>query len=198
MEMSEQRNDPSESESEIEMESVCENSRSSTTTTASTTIESRSESSNALSLLSRLCSPTPSELARRRKICKGPPPRSQRRSRGADGPKSVKPEKCMKEYSGEPLTVSNSKLFCRACREELSVKSSSVRNHLSSKKHQDGKKKMEKKEAREQDIAQALQRYNKDCHPRGETLPESQQLFRVKVVRALLQAGVPLSKIDPF
>ena len=69
-----------------------------------------------------------------------------------------------------------------------------MKNHLSSK-HKDGKKKVEKKEAREQDIAQALQRYNKDFHPRGETLPESQQLFRVKVARAFLKAGVPLTKI---
>lgn len=200
--LSEQRNDANESGSEIEMDSEVsvslserESSRSSIT---STTAESKSESSDTLSLLSRLRSPTPSEFARRRKICKNPPPRGQRRSRGADGPKSVKPERRIKEYPGEPLTVSNSKLFCRACREELSVKSSSVKNHLSSKKHQEGKKKIEKKEAREQDIVQALQRYNKDCHPRGETLPESQQLFRVKVVRAFLQAGVPLAKIDHF
>ena len=112
-----------------------------TSTTASTTTESNSESSDTLSLLSRLCSPIPSEFAHRRKICKNPPPRGQCRSRRADGPKSVKPERCIKEYPGELLTVSNSNLFCRVCREKRIVKSSSVQNHLSSKKHQGGKKK---------------------------------------------------------
>ena len=56
---------------------------------------------------------------------------------------------------------------------------------------------MDTKEAREQDISQALRKYN-ECHPRGETLPESQQVYRVKVVRTFLQAGVPLSKLSDF
>ena len=63
-------------------------------------------------------------------------------------------------------------------------------------------RKIEKKEALEQDIGQALQMYmymyNEDYHPWSETLPESQQLFCVKVVRAFLQTGVSLSKIYHF
>ena len=92
----------------------------------------------------------------------------------------------MKDYPNEPLTVSNGKLFCRGCREELCLKSS---NHLSSSKHLEGKKRLDKKQAREQDITQALQKYNSECH---------QQVYRVKVVPTFLQAGVPLSKLDIF
>ena len=35
-------------------------------------------------------------------------------------------------------------------------------------------------------------------HHRGETLPEAQQVYQVKVMKAFLQAGVPLSKLDVF
>ena len=115
------------------------------------------------------------------------------------GLKKIKPEQRVRENPGEPLIVSNGKLFCRGCREELClIKSSSVKNHLKSKKHQEGKLKLSKKEAREKDIAQALAQYNSENHLRGETLPHSQQVYRVKVVKAFLQAGVPLSKLSIF
>ena len=39
---------------------------------------------------------------------------------------------------------------------------------------------------------------NKDVHPVGEGLPDSIRVYRVKVVTAMLKAGVPLSKIDIF
>ena len=35
-------------------------------------------------------------------------------------------------------------------------------------------------------------------HPRGEYLPEEQQIYHVKVVSTFLNAGVPLSKMDSF
>ena len=44
----------------------------------------------------------------------------------------------------------------------------------------------------------SLRNYNKETHPRGETLPEEQQVYRVKVVTSFLKAGVPLNKIELF
>lgn len=44
----------------------------------------------------------------------------------------------------------------------------------------------------------ALAKHNEEQHLRGETLPEQQQVYRVKVVTAFLRAGVPLSKLDSF
>ena len=45
---------------------------------------------------------------------------------------------CIKEYPNEPFVVSNSKLFCNGCREELCIKKSSVKNHMASAKHKKG------------------------------------------------------------
>ena len=58
--------------------------------------------------------------------------------------------------------------------------------------------KLTKKCVHEKDIAQALLKYNEDVHLEGETLPVEQQVYRVKVVRALLIAGVPLHKLTSF
>ena len=52
--------------------------------------------------------------------------------------------------------------------------------------------------SRERDIAECLRKYNEESHPVGETLPEQQQVYRVKVVSAFLRAGVPLNKIGFF
>ena len=54
------------------------------------------------------------------------------------------------------------------------------------------------KEIREQVIANALAKHNSKVHLREKTLPVSQQVYRVKVVTALLWAGIPLSKLDSF
>ena len=96
------------------------------------------------------------------------------------------------------LKVSAGTLLCEACREELGLKKSTIQNHVRSKKHADSKKKWETKEAREQDIAMALMKYNEKEHLSGETLPEEQQVYRIKVVMAFLRAGIPLSKLDSF
>ena len=93
--------------------------------------------SHVVSLLDRLKAPTPSDLARKRKIACNPPPKGKKRScgRGANNPKSVTPIQRVKEHPDECLTVSNKQLFCRACREELSLISSVVHNHVKSAKH---------------------------------------------------------------
>ena len=101
----------------------------------------------------------------------------------------------MKKYPNESLVVSAGKLFCSGCREEVCLKSSIIANHVKSAKHETGKQRLKKKEAREADIATALRVHN---DLRGETLPEQQQIFRVKVVSCFLHAAVPLSKVDLF
>ena len=54
------------------------------------------------------------------------------------------------------------------------------------------------KEAREKHIADMLVQHNDRTHLRGETLPQEQQVYRIKVVTSFLKAGVPLNKIDSF
>lgn len=60
------------------------------------------------------------------------------------------------------------------------------------------KERLERKNERERDIAVSLKKYNNEVHPRGEMLPEQQQVYHVKVVSAFLKAGLPLSKVDKF
>ena len=55
--------------------------------------------------------------------------------------------------------------------ELMSLKRNSLNNHIQSVKHKDRKIKLQEKEKRNQTIVQALQKYNKTHHTRGETLP---------------------------
>ena len=120
-----------------------------------------SEGCSVLSLLDKLRSPVPSELARKRKVSTNPPPVGQKRSKG--GPactvlKSVSPQDRVKEFADDSLCVSAGKLFCR---EELSVKKSVIKNHVESMKYRSSKGRQKEKEKRVSDIVDALQRYNR-------------------------------------
>ena len=66
----------------------------------------------------------------------------------------------MKSYLNESFSVSNKKLFCLGCREELSVKKSNIELHIKSLKHVKGKERLEATEKRQLDIAQSLKKYD--------------------------------------
>uniref|UniRef100_A0A1X7THB0 U1-type domain-containing protein n=1 Tax=Amphimedon queenslandica TaxID=400682 RepID=A0A1X7THB0_AMPQE len=85
-------------------------------------------------------------------------------------------------FKGEHLTDSNNKLFCAGCRKELSVKCSVVRIHINSSKHKSGKEQLSKKGQTEMDISHALQSSDEAANVKGETLPEEQRVYQVKVV----------------
>ena len=154
---------------------------------------------SAANLLQQLRSPTPSELTRKRTVHCNQPPKGKKRSQGrnANDPKSVTPQQRVKEHVGECLSVSNKRLFCKACREELSLVSSSINNHIKSAKHREGKKRLESKEKREIDIAVAL-KIADATNPVGQSLPQDQRIYRIKVVTSFLRAGVPLNKLECF
>ena len=148
-------------------------------------------------MLNYLKSPQASTLARKRKIAANPP-KGMKRSKGVtiNDPKSVCPSDRVKAYPNEPFSVSNKKLFCLSCREELPLKKSSIDIHVKSTKHINNTKRWKHKEERELDIAKALKDYQSRVHPKGETLPESTRVFRVKVVTAMSRAGIPIQKAD--
>ncbi len=152
------------------------------------------------SLLSKLKAPPVSELSRKRRVHTNPPPKGKRRSssRGYCDPKSVEPRQRVSEFPDEELTVSGGKLFCRACRECVGTKRSIVSNHVKSAKHAEGKKRLLRKEATEMDIAAAMKQHDASTHSKGETLPEEQRVYRARVTKAFLRAGVPLSKLTHF
>ena len=80
-------------------------------------------------LRSRLKAPRASDLARKRKVAVNPP-KGKRGCRGATAaePKNITALQRVKEFPDQPLQmcVSNRKLFCNACREEMSCQPSSA------------------------------------------------------------------------
>ena len=156
--------------------------------------------SDSPSLLSFLRSPTPSLLARKRKVQSNrpPPPTGAKRCKGetSSDPKHVKPLDRVTQYPGEQFVVSVGKLFCSACREEISTKKSIIDLHIKSAKHQKGKERVTLKQKSELSIAKALKCFDSRTHAVGEFLPDSTRVFRVKVVRSFLKAGIPLMKLD--
>ena len=126
------------------------------------------------------------------------PPTGVKWSRGrtVNDPKKVSAADRVKQFPNEQLTLSMGKLFCSACREELSTKKSIIELHIQSAKHTKGKQAIITKEKRELTIVEALQKHDKVECPVGETLPVSTRVFRVKVVSEFLKAGIPLVKID--
>ena len=158
-------------------------------------------SSSLRSVFDALRAPTLSELTRKRSIHCNPPPKGKRRARGegSSEPKRITPSQRLKEFPEECLEVTGAgkKLFCRACREELSLKKNIIVSHVSSAKHRTGKDKLASKEASERDIAKLLKEGDIN-HPVGETLPMDQRVYRVKVLKSFLRAVVPLAKVEHF
>ena len=151
-------------------------------------LSSSEQNMTTVSILDRLHCSKPSELARKRKVDHNPPPKGKRKSYGCgtSRPKSVSPKQRVTEHPGEYLTVSNKQLFCRAYREELSLISSVINNHVKSAKHLAGKKRLGSKDKTEHDIVEALKASDQVTHPVGETLPQDERVYRVKVVTAFL------------
>ena len=153
----------------------------------------------AISLLSKLRAPSKSDLCRKRKILTYLPVGKKRSSHSgykkSKDPK-VTPLQRAKEFPNDHLCVSARNHFCNVCREKLCVKRSTMKNHLTSTKHADSKTVYKKGELRDGDIVKALQKYDQRVNPVGQTLPQEQRLYRIKVVMTLLKAGIPLNKLD--
>ena len=153
--------------------------------------------SSSSSLLEKLRAPPASALERKRAIHVNRPPTGKKRGGATQhNPKSVPPSQRVREFPGENLTVSAGKLFCKACRECLSLKRSVINGHVKCAKHCEAKKKLLEKEARERDLAECLRAHDAHTHRKGETLPDERNVYRVKVVMALMEAGIPLAKLD--
>lgn len=96
------------------------------------------------------------------------------------------------------VSKSNGQLFFNACHEGIGLKETIMTNHVKSSKHASAKEHIEEMEARERDIAKSLEEYNNQFHLKGESLSVAHRVYRVKVVRSFMKAGVPLNKIDCF
>ena len=65
-------------------------------------------------------------------------------------------------------------------------------------KHVNSKAKLKVKISREQNLAVYLKKYDESVHPKRETLPTEQRVYRIKVLKTFMRAGVPLSKLEYF
>ncbi len=126
------------------------------------------------SFLSQLRAPTASDIMRKRKVRTNNPPRTGARRKTpkcSTDPKNFSASDRAKEFNNEMIVVSCGKLFCSACREELSLKLSIIKNHVQSSKHADSKSKMGSAKKRERDISDALNLYEKEVNPSGSRVP---------------------------
>ena len=160
-------------------------------------------SNSSISIIDKLKPSTKSDLARKRKIERPKAPTAQAKKlhkstvTNPTDPKGISPAQRVKDFPNECLAIRNGKLFCCACREELALKKSTVKNHISSgDKHRQAKDKLARKEARERDIAHSLQAFDREIEPAGSNVSMQQRGYRVKVVEHFLRAGIPLAKVD--
>lgn len=154
---------------------------------------------NALTVLR---APRKSDLARKRKVKVNQQKQQTRnvRAKTSTAP-NVSAASRIQEFPHEHLkdsAIYKGSIFCEACREEISVKRSTILNHIKAQKHQAGKERLSQKKQREQDLAEMLQAYDDKNHPVGETLNMNTRVFRVKVLTAFLKGGIAINKIDCF
>ena len=86
----------------------------------------------------------------------------------------MSPSERIREFPKEKLSNVLGKLFCNACRENISVKKSVISQHINT-----GKARLAMKEKKERDIADMLVKYDSTVHPVGETFSESVRVYRV-------------------
>ncbi|CAB4014665.1 Hypothetical predicted protein, partial [Paramuricea clavata] len=102
----------------------------------------------------------------------------------------------LKDFPNHHFTVIDRKLRCNACNEELSLKKSSIKKHIESKKHKKGLSDIAKSKSQNQTIMACLQKRDKRESTPGSTLPAEMRLFRFGVVESCLNGGIPIGKID--
>lgn len=120
-------------------------------------------------ILDVLKAPSASEQARKRKLSVNPGNRRATKAKSASYEPKVSAKERVEEFREETLRAHDDGIFCEACKEVVAVKKSNLKAHISSKKHELNKEKLKKTNKREEDIAKALQKYDQEKHPKGDT-----------------------------
>jgi len=133
----------------------------------------------------------PSELATPRKLKR----RAATRERTNPRHKTNVPlEDRLKQFPSEPLAIDNDSLFCEACNNRPLVnKLSTLKNHIQSASHKEGKVTFEARKLRQKQLGEY---FKKLAMKENRNAPVNQQVRRFEVVSALLEAGVPLHKLN--
>ena len=151
------------------------------------------------SILTRLRPPTASVLSRKRSISKNSgsskkssykPPSQQ------NAPKTKTPASRVKQFPGEMLSVRNGKLFCDACRHELSLIKIVITNHVQSEKHCSSKADVCEQVKKSKQLLLDGGNYLRANNASGTTLPPEVVAYRLNCLETLMKAGIPVAKLD--
>ena len=154
--------------------------------------------------------PEPSKLGRQRKIRPVKIGLKRKKKHSMSDPTTRTPLERVQFFPNQSLRVDLNKLYCGCCCIELSIKMSTLRNHLKSHDH---KKRLQASlEAKERGMSfQSLLSSPPPAHSSatapapttgivrvapGRTLPEAVQQHRAEVAYALMIAGVPFAILD--
>ena len=140
-----------------------------------------------------LSAPAKADIARKRKLLVNKGKYKQRESKATA---STTAWDRLKEFPNHHFAVIDRKLRCDACSEELSMKKSSIKKHIESRKHKNGLSDIRKNKSHNHTIMACLQRRDKRENTPGSTLPADMRLFRFEVVESFLNGGIPLAKTD--
>ena len=112
------------------------------------------------SLLDKLRPPNKSDLTRKRKILRNRSHQGKclKHPKCSSNPKSVTPLQRVREFGDKKLIVSAGKLFCETCREELSLRNSTIKNHIRSSKHNSMKDRLKERRVTDEHIVQSLKK----------------------------------------
>ena len=98
----------------------------------------------------------------------------------------------MKDYPKQHFAVVSGNLRCNACSETLSLKQSSIDNHIKSSQHTNGVARIAKDTKQSHSIMDCLERRDMREHPSGSTLPAEIRLLRFEIVECVISGGIPL------
>ena len=158
---------------------------------------------------------TPAAIARKRSLQRtsfSKTSAERKRARLAHGAstalKNVLPSQRVQEFPGEHLVADGSKLVCRVCHTEISLKMSVLKLHLLSERHKRSKAAYQAELDRQQLVRESFQAYKKRHNKDGsgpsqlagtgltDSVPEDVSVRRIETVLAFMKAGVPLKKVD--
>ena len=115
-----------------------------------------------------LSAPAKAHIARKRKL---PINKGKYKQRESKSTASTTAWDRLKEFPNHHFVVIDRKLRCDACSEELSMKKSSIKKHIESRKHKNGLSDIRKNKSHNQTIMACLQRRDKRENTPGSTLP---------------------------
>lgn len=136
--------------------------------------------------------PTPSESRTE------PPAKKPRTCGRTDStPTTLTASQIIAKHPGQSYeaTAHNTQIFCRACKETKSLKKSTLDDHEKSPKHMKNLDLWKKLKTKDTEAHQFLAQ---TTFPSGEgsNLPEAHRLRRFNVVKTIMEAGIPIHKID--